>query len=109
MSSPRSNLDGGNTKEKGVVNHYLDSVVAPLKTISFKEGVLLLEEVKAPKGKGTMEERLQALEDSTFRCGTVVERSLDAHHFMNLELEKKVEAYEERIKELEEKYLHVNS
>ena len=28
---------------------------------------------------------------------------------MNLELEKKVQAYEERIKELEEKYLHVNS
>ena len=86
MSSSRSNLDGGSSEEKGGVNHYLNSVVAPLKTLSFKEGVLLLEEVKAPKGQGTIEERLQALEDSTFRYGTVVERSLDAHHFMNLEL-----------------------
>ena len=109
MASSRSNLDGGKSEEKGVVNHYLNTVVAPLTTLSFKEGVLLLEEVKAPKIQGTLEERLQALEESTFRYGTVVERSLDAHHFMNLELEKKVEAYEERIKDLEEKYVHATS
>ena len=35
--------------EKGVVNHYLNFVVAPLKTLSFKEEVLLLEEVNAPR------------------------------------------------------------
>ncbi|KAK1621392.1 hypothetical protein QYE76_026909 [Lolium multiflorum] len=95
-----------NTKEEGVVNHYLNSVVAPLKTLTFKEGVLLVEDVKAPKPEGTMEERLKTLEEAVFRYGTVVERSLDAHHFMNLEMEKKVNAYEARIKDLEENYLH---
>ena len=91
------------------MNHYLNSVMAPMKTLTFKEGVLLVEEAKAPKTKGTVEERLEKLEDATFRYGTVVERSLDAHHHMNLELEKKVEAYEERIRDLEEKYAYTLS
>ena len=56
-----------------------------------------------------MEERLDDLEEKTFGYGTVVERSLDAHHFMNLELEKKVEEYKERLKDLEDRYLHVIS
>ena len=89
------------------MNRYLNSVVAPLKTLNFKEGVLLMEEVKAPKTEGTMEERLQVLEDTVFRYGTVIERSLDAHHLMNIEMEKKVEAYEARIKDMEEKSLHI--
>jgi hypothetical protein len=46
---------------------------------------------------------------SKSRYNTVVERSLDAHHFMNMELEKKVEGYKERIKYLEERYIHVIS
>ena len=97
---------GDNSEEKGVVNRFLSSVVSPVKTLTFKEGVLLMEEVKAPKTKGTVEEKLQILEDTVFRYGTMVECSLDAHHLMNLEIEKKVEVYEARIKDLEEKYLH---
>jgi hypothetical protein len=80
--------------------------MAPLKTISSKEGVLLVEELKAPKTAGTLEERL---EEKTFRYSTVVERSIDAHHFMNLELAKKVEEYKEWLKDLEERYIHVIS
>ena len=49
-----------------------------------------MEEVKAPKTVGTVEERLDELEQKIFRYNTVAERSLDAHHFMNLELEKKL-------------------
>ena len=109
MSSSGSNLGGEGSKEMGVVNRYLNSMVAPLKTLTFKEGVLLMEEAKAPKTEGTLEERLQKLEDATFRYGTVVERSLNAHYRMNLELEKKVEAYEERIKYLEGKYAYALS
>ena len=90
------------------MNHYLNSVMAPMKTF-FKEGVLLVEEVKAPKTIGTVEERLDDVEQKTFRYNTVVERSLDAHLFMNLELEKKVEEYKERLKDLEDRYLHVIS
>jgi hypothetical protein len=43
------------------------------------------------------------------RYNMVIECSLDAHHFMNMELEKKVEEYKERIKDLEERYIHVIS
>ena len=96
MSCSESNLEGESSTKKGVVNHYLNSVMAPQKTVCFKEGVMLVEEVKSPKTTGTMEKRLDELEDKTFRYGTVVYRSLDAHHFMNLDLEKKVEEYKER-------------
>ena len=78
--------------------------MTPQKTVCFKEGVMLVEEVKAPKTTGTVEERLDELEDKTFRYGTVVYRSLDAHHFMNLELEKKVEEYKKRLEDLEDRY-----
>jgi hypothetical protein len=91
----------------GVVNRYLNSVLAPLKTLTFKGGVLLMEEVKDPKTEGTMKERLPVLEDTVFRYGTLIERSLDAHHFMNIEMEKKVEAYGARMKYMEEKSLHI--
>ena len=70
---------------------------------------MLIEEMKAPKIIGTVEERLEDLEQKIFRYNTVVERSLDAHHFMNLELEKKVEEYKERLEDLEKRYLHVTS
>jgi hypothetical protein len=109
MSSLGSNLKRGNSAKGGVVNHYLNSMMAPLKISSLKEGVLLVEESKAPKTVGMLEERLDALEEKTFRYNMVVEHSPDAHHFMNMELEKKVEEYKERIKDLEERYIHVIS
>jgi hypothetical protein len=109
MSSSGSNQEGEDSTKGGIVNHYLNSVMAPLKTLSYKEGVLLVEEVKAPKIISMVEERLDELEQKTFRYNTVVGRSLDAHHFMNLELEKKVEEYKERLKDLEDRYLHVIS
>ena len=107
MSCSGSNHEGESVPNGGVVNRYLNSVMAPPKAVIFKEGVLLVEEVKAPKVTGTVEERLDDLEDKTFRYGTVVYRSLDAHHFMNLELEKKVEEYKGRLEELEERYKDV--
>ena len=89
------------------MNRYLNSVMEPQKTVCFKEGVMFVEEVKAPKTVGTVEERLDELEDKTFRYGIVVYRSLDAHHFMNLELEKKVEEYKKRLEDLEDRYKYV--
>ena len=62
MSSSESNHDGESFPRGGVVNHYLNSVMAPMKTLSFKEGVLLVEEVKASKTIGMVEERLDDLE-----------------------------------------------
>jgi hypothetical protein len=107
MSSSGYNLKGEDSKEMGMVNRYLNSVVDPLKTLTFKEGMLLMEEMKASKTEGTMEERLEILEHTIFRYGTVIERSLDAHHLMNIEMEKMVEAYEEIMKDIEEKIFHI--
>ena len=80
MSSPRSNPKGGDFTKGGIVNHYLNSVMVPMNTLTLKEGVLLVEEARAPKTEGTVEERLDALEQKVFRYNSVVERSLDAHH-----------------------------
>jgi hypothetical protein len=76
MSRFRSNLEGESSATGGVVNHYLNSMMALLKTLSFKEGVLLVEELKAPKTTGTLEERLDALEEKTFKYSTMVEAVL---------------------------------
>ena len=57
MSCSGSNLDRLNSPTKGVVNRYLSSVMAPPKTVYFKEGVMLVEEVKATKNTDTVEER----------------------------------------------------
>ena len=54
------------------MNHYLNSVMEPMKTLSFKEGVLLVEEVKAPNTINMVEERLDDLEPKVFRYNTVV-------------------------------------
>ena len=51
---------------EGIVNYYLDSVMAPMKTLSFKEGVLLVEETKAPKTIGTVEEWLDMIWNRRF-------------------------------------------
>lgn len=109
MSSSRSHREGEDSAKGGIVNHYLNSVMAPMRTLTFKEDVLLMEEVKAPKTVGTVEERLDDLEQKVFRYNTIVERSLDAHHYMNLELERKAEEYKGRLEDLEARYLHVIS
>jgi hypothetical protein len=106
MSSSGVKEGGDGIERKSVVNHYLNSVMCPPKTLSFNEGVLLMEDVEAPKTDGSMEERLRKLEEDTHRYRIIVKRILVSHFLMSHDLEKKVEAYEERIKELEEKYLH---
>jgi mannose-6-phosphate isomerase class I len=53
-----------------------------------------------------MEEKLQVIYDTVFRYGIVTERSFDAHQLMNIGMKNKVEAYESRIKDTEEKYVH---
>jgi hypothetical protein len=75
----------------------------------FQGGGATRGRVEGPKTAGTLEDRLDALEEKTFRYNMVVEHNPDAHNFMNMELEKKVEEYKERIKDLEERYIHVIS
>ena len=46
------------------------------------EGVLHIRDVQGPKGMGTMEARLEAMEQEVFRCKGVVERGLNANLLM---------------------------
>ncbi|KAE8775751.1 40S ribosomal protein S5-1 [Hordeum vulgare] len=46
------------------------------------DGVLHICDVQRPKGTGSMEARLEAMEQEVFRCKGVVERGLDANHLM---------------------------
>jgi hypothetical protein len=80
--------------------------MAPPKSLSFKEGVLLVEDVKASKNECSMEKMLEKFEDDTHRYRTIVEHNLNAHFHMGLDLEKKVAASEGRIKDLEDKRVY---
>jgi hypothetical protein len=105
MSSSGVKEGGEEIEKKNMINPYLNSVMAPPKTLRLN-GVLLVEDVEAPKTEGLLEERLRKLEEDTHRYRIIIERSLGAHFLMSRDPEKKFEAYEERIKDLEEKYLH---
>src|SRR5215216_6538067 len=50
------------------------------------EGVLHIRDVQGPKGMGTMESRLEAMEQEVFRCKGMVERGLNANHPMITDL-----------------------
>ncbi|KAE8818664.1 40S ribosomal protein S5-1 [Hordeum vulgare] len=51
-------------------------------TIEKHEGVLHIRDVQGPKKTGTMEARLEAMEQETFRCQGMVENGLSANHSM---------------------------
>ncbi|KAE8778945.1 40S ribosomal protein S5-1 [Hordeum vulgare] len=46
------------------------------------EGVLHIQDVQGPKKKGTMEDRLEEVEQEIFRCQGMVEHGLSANHLM---------------------------
>ncbi|KAE8798860.1 40S ribosomal protein S5-1 [Hordeum vulgare] len=46
------------------------------------EGMLHIRDVEGPKKTGTMETRLEAMEQQVFKCQGMVERGLNANHMM---------------------------
>ena len=53
---------------KNVINPYLREVVQHPQVIEMHEGVLHLRDGPCPKGTGTVEARLEALEQDVFQC-----------------------------------------
>ncbi|KAE8791728.1 40S ribosomal protein S5-1 [Hordeum vulgare] len=47
-----------------------------------RDGVLHIRDVQGPKGIGSVEARLEAMEQEVFRCKGMVERGLNANHLM---------------------------
>ncbi|KAE8778140.1 40S ribosomal protein S5-1 [Hordeum vulgare] len=54
-----------------------------------REGVLHIRDVEVPKKTGSMEARLEAMEQQLFKCQGMVERGLNANHMMITEFTNK--------------------
>lgn len=53
--------------------------------IEMREGVLHIRDVQGPKKTGSVEARLEAVEQEIFKCQGMVERGFSANHFMIME------------------------
>ncbi|KAE8791647.1 40S ribosomal protein S5-1 [Hordeum vulgare] len=54
-----------------------------------REGMLHIRDVEGPKKTGSMEARLEAMEQQVFKCHGMVERGLNANHMMITEFTNK--------------------
>ena len=71
------------------INHYLTEVLQHLQSIKMSEGMLHIRDVEGPKKTGSMETRLEAMEQQVFKCQGMVERGLNANHMMITEFTNK--------------------
>ena len=65
-----------------VINPYLAEVLQHPQTIEMHEGVLHIRDVEGPRKTGSVETRLEAMEQQVFKCQEMVERGLDTNHMM---------------------------
>ncbi|KAE8820921.1 40S ribosomal protein S5-1 [Hordeum vulgare] len=82
----------GSRKDKifeKVINPYLTEVPQHPQSIEMREGMLHIREVEGPKKTGTVETRLEAMEQQVFKCQGMVERGLNANHMMITEFTNK--------------------
>ncbi|KAE8770716.1 40S ribosomal protein S5-1 [Hordeum vulgare] len=86
MASPKAPKD--KVFEK-VINPYLTEVLQHPQSIKMSEGMLHIRDVEGPKKTGSMEMRLEAMEQQVFKCQGVVERGLNANHMMITEFTNK--------------------
>ncbi|KAE8809319.1 40S ribosomal protein S5-1 [Hordeum vulgare] len=86
MASPKVSKDKFFEK---VINPYLTGVLQHPLSIEMHEGVLHIHDVEGPKKTGSMEARLEAMEQQVFKCQGMVERGLNANHMMITEFTNK--------------------
>ena len=79
MTSPTAPKDKFFEK---VINPYLAEVLRHPQTIEMRDGLLHIRDVEGPKGTGSMETRLEAMEQQVFKCQGMVERGLNSNHMM---------------------------
>ena len=96
-----------------VINPYLAEVLQHPQTIEMHEGVLHIRDVEGPRRTGSVETRLEAMEQQVFRCHEMVERGLDSNHIMITEVTNnhKLDAKDigEAIFKLHEKIEHLQA
>ncbi|KAE8789577.1 40S ribosomal protein S5-1 [Hordeum vulgare] len=86
MQSPKAPKD--KIFEK-VINPYLAGVLQHPQSIEMREGMLHIRDVEGPKKTGSVEARLEAMEQQVFKCQGMVERGLNANHMMITEFTNK--------------------
>ena len=96
-----------------VINPYLTEVLQHPRIIEMREGVLHIRDVEGPKGIGSVESRLEAMEQQVFMCQGMVERGINASHKMLAEFtnnyEPDAKKTEEAIFKLHEKIEHLQA
>ncbi|KAE8806741.1 40S ribosomal protein S5-1 [Hordeum vulgare] len=86
MASPKAPKDKFFEK---VINTYLAGVLQHPQSIEMHDGVLHIRDVEGPKKTGSMEARLEAMEQQVFKCQGMVEHRLNANHTMITEFTNK--------------------
>ena len=70
---------------ENVINPYLQEVMQHPQAIEMREGVLHTRDVQGPERTGTMEARLEAMDEEVLECKGMVEHGLSANHHMIME------------------------
>ncbi|KAE8802110.1 40S ribosomal protein S5-1 [Hordeum vulgare] len=65
-----------------VINPYLTEVLKQPQSIKMSKGMLHIRDVEGPKKAGSVETRLEAMEQQVFKCQGMVERGRNANHMM---------------------------
>ena len=79
MTSPSASKDKFFEK---VINPYLAEVLRQPQTIEMRDGLPHIRDAEGPKGTGSMETRLEAMEQQVFKCQGMVEHGINASHKM---------------------------
>ena len=96
-----------------VINPYPAEVLQHPQTIEMCDGLLHIRDVEGPKGTGSVETRLEAMEQQVFKCQGMVERGLNSNHMMIVEFTNNhkldTKNIEETIFKLHEKIEHLQA
>jgi hypothetical protein len=79
----------GSSKENSladIIHLYMNELKMHPKELSLKDGELQIEDVWGPKGEGSLEARMEELEQEVFRYKKMAEREVDIIHRINQEL-----------------------
>ena len=65
-----------------VINPYLAEVLQHPQTIEKRDGLLHIRDVEGPRRTGSVEARLEAMDQQVFKCQGMVERGLNSNQMM---------------------------
>jgi hypothetical protein len=69
-----------------IINPYMRELKMHPKELSIKDGELQIEDIQGPTGEGSLEARMEALEQEVFKYKKMAEREVDIIYRINQEL-----------------------